>query len=115
MSSIEDTWPPSDYEAEPPEHVHAIGVIALLYARLQSIMDSLFLIRASSDWAEKYYYMLSEDKRSDAIREMFKDDALGVVEAIGNLVKYFDWCRACRNNLLHAETFIRPVSMAFLV
>ena len=66
-------------------------------------MDRLFLTKAHSDWAEKYYYMLSEDNRSEAIREMFKDDGPGVVEAIGNLVEYFDWCRACRNILLHAR------------
>jgi hypothetical protein len=105
MSSIEDTWPPPHYDTGPPEHVHAIGVIALTYARLQGGMDFLFLNRAKSEWAEKYYYMLSEDNRSGAIKEIFKDDDPDVVEAISNLVKYFEWCRACRNILLHAESF----------
>ena len=68
-------------------------------------MDRLFLNRAKSEWAEKYYYMLSEEKRSDATKEIFKSDDPGVVEAIGNIVKYFDWCRACRNILLHAESY----------
>jgi hypothetical protein len=57
---------------------------------LQSAMDRLFLDRGNSEGSEKYYYVLSEEKRSDAI---------------GNLVKYFDWCRVCRNNLLHAESY----------
>ena len=105
MSSSENTWPPPDYDVGPPEHVHAIGVIALTYAKLQGVMDRLFLDSANSEWADKYYYMLSEDKRSDAIREMFKHFDPGVVSAIDNLTKHFDWCRACRNNLLHAESY----------
>jgi hypothetical protein len=92
--TIEDTWPAPAYDNGPPKHVHAIGVIALTYATLQSAMDCLFLNRTQSEWAEKYYYGLSEDKRSDAIREIFKDDDPSVVAAIGNIVKYFDWCRA---------------------
>jgi hypothetical protein len=69
MSSIEDdTWPFPVYENGTPKHVHAIGVIALAYAKLQSGMDALFLNRTQSEWAEKYYYLLSEDNRSGASR-----------------------------------------------
>jgi hypothetical protein len=105
MPVIEDTWPRPDYDNGPPKHVHAIGVIALTYATLQGAMGRLFLNRAQSKWAEKYYYLLSEEKRSEAIKALFKDDAPSVAEAIGNIVDYFDWCRACRNNLLHAESY----------
>jgi hypothetical protein len=105
MSSSEDTWPAPDYQNGPPKHVHAIGVIALTYSTLQSAMDRLFLDRANSKWAEKYYYLLSEEKRSDAIRDIFKDEDPGVVAAIGNLVECFNWSRACRNILLHAESY----------
>ena len=105
MSSIEDTWPAPDYDNGPPKHVHAIGVIALTYSMLQSAMDRLFLNRANSKWAEKYYYLLSEEKRSDAIKDIFKDEDPGVVAAIGNLVECFNWSRACRNILLHAESY----------
>jgi hypothetical protein len=48
---------------------------------------------------------LSEDNRSCAIKDIFKDDNPGVVDAIGNIVKYFDWSRTCRNTLLHAESY----------
>jgi hypothetical protein len=105
MSSIGNTWPPRDYGIGPPEHVHAIGVIALTYGTLQGVMDGLFLDSANSEWAEKYYYVLSEDNRSRAIKDIYKHHDPGVVEATGNLVEYFDWCRACRNNLLHAESY----------
>jgi hypothetical protein len=105
MSSTGNTWPPPDFGIAHPEHVHAIGVIALTYASLQNGMDCLFLDNANSEWAKKYYYMLSEDKRSEAIKEMFKQRDPGVVSAIGNLVEYFNWCRECRNNLLHAESY----------
>ena len=105
MSAPEDTWPAPVYDNRAPKHVHAIGVVALAYATLQSGMDRLFLNRAQSEWAEKYYYLLSEDNRSGAIKEIFKDDTPDVVEAVGNIVKYFDWSRACRNSLLHAESY----------
>ena len=105
MSSIEDTWPLPNYNG-PPEHVHAIGHIALTYAALQGAMDDLFLDTADSAWAEKYYYLLSEENRSGAIKTIFEDDDPAVVEAIGNLVEYFDWGRLCRNNLLHAESHL---------
>jgi hypothetical protein len=49
MSSVEDTWPLPKYDNGPPKHVHAIGVIALAYATLQSAMDRLFLNRAMSE------------------------------------------------------------------
>ena len=47
MSSTEDTWPLPVDNTGPPKHVHAIGVIALTYARLQATMDRLFLTKAS--------------------------------------------------------------------
>lgn len=71
---IEDTWPRPVYDNGTPKHVHAIGAIALAYATLQSGMDRLFLNRAQSEWAEKYYYLLSEENRSGAIKKIFKDD-----------------------------------------
>ena len=48
---------------------------------------------------------MSEESRSGAIKKIFKDDDPAVVEAIGNLVEYFDWGKACRNNVLHAESY----------
>jgi hypothetical protein len=86
MSSIEDTWPLPVYDPGPPKHVHAIGVIALTYTTLQACMDCLFLNRAGSQWAEKYYYVLTEERRSEAIKELFKDDDPSVIEAIGNII-----------------------------
>jgi hypothetical protein len=100
---IEEAWPP--YGSGSPKHVHAIGVIALTYATLQGAIDRLFLNKAQSEWAEKFYYGLSEDKRSDEIKNIFKNDDPSVFVAIANVVKYLDWCRACRNMLLHAESY----------
>jgi hypothetical protein len=77
ISSTEDTWPLPDYDNGPPKHVHAIGVIALAYATLQNAMDHLFLNRARSEWAEKYYYLLNEEKRSDASRRYSKTEIRG--------------------------------------
>jgi hypothetical protein len=111
MSPDEDKWPLPDYHPGPSqEHLHALGVISLTYATLQHSMDDLFLVRAArkqvpSDWAQTYYYALTEDKRCQAIREIFEDTDSAVIEAIKNIVGFFDWCRECRNNLLHAESY----------
>lgn len=111
MSLGEDTWPLPDYNPGPTrQHLHALGVISLTYATLQRNMDDLFLLRAARkqippDWTETYYYALSEDRRSQAITDIFKDTDSDVTEAIKNIVDFFDWCRGCRNNLLHAESY----------
>jgi hypothetical protein len=134
MPPDEDVWALPDYHPGPSrEHLHALGVLALNYAKLQRDMDDLFLLsaerkRVPREWAETYYYALSEDKRSQAIKEMFKDapppsglrskaepgagggSGPEIAEAIGNLVSVFEWCRDCRNNLLHAESY--PVGLA---
>jgi hypothetical protein len=110
MSSVHDTWPLPLYNPGPPtEHIHALGVIALTYAKLQRSMDDLFLNKARtkqipSDWAGTYYYALSEDKRSEAIKGIYKEDEAEVFEAIENIVKYFDWCRNCRKGHQSAGT-----------
>jgi hypothetical protein len=89
MSSTGNTWPQPKYDVGPLDHVHAIGVIALAYATLQECMGDLFLNRAQSEWAEKYYHVLTEEKRSKAIKELFKDDDPNVIEAIGQHCRIF--------------------------
>jgi hypothetical protein len=77
MSLGEDTWPLPDYNPGPTrQHLHALGVLSLTYATLQRNMDDLFLLGAARkqippDWTETYYYALSEDRRSQAIKDIF--------------------------------------------
>ena len=47
----------------------------------------------------------TQDKRSQAIKDTYKDADPDVVETMNNLVCFFDWSRHCRNNLLHAESY----------
>lgn len=102
MSSVEDTWPLPKYDNGPAKQVHAIGVIALVYATLQSAMDRLFLNRAKSEWAKKYYYPLNEEKRSDAITEVFRS---GRSRGDWQHCQIFRLVKACRNILRHAESY----------
>ncbi len=103
--SDEDKWPLPDYHPGPtPKQLHALGVLSLNYAKLQGHMDALYFLKAVAG-AETRYYALSEDKRSQAIKDIYNDADPKVVEAINNLVSFFDWSRHCRNNLLHAESY----------
>jgi|HubBroStandDraft_6_1064221.scaffolds.fasta_scaffold807202_1 hypothetical protein len=105
MSPDEDTWPLPDYNPGPtPKQLHALGVLSLNYVKFQGHMDALYFLKASAG-AEAHYYGLTEDKRSSAIKDAYKDADRDVAEAINNLVSLFDWSRHCRNNLLHAESY----------
>jgi hypothetical protein len=103
--SDEDKWPLPDYHPGPTQkQLHALGVLSINFVTLQGSMDDLYFLKAAAG-AEKYYYALSEDKRSQTIKDLYKHEDPKVVDVIGNLVSFFDWSRNCRNNLLHAESY----------
>jgi hypothetical protein len=105
MSPEEDTWPLPDYQLGPtPQELHALGVLSLNYVKFHGHMDALYFLKARAG-AETHYYGLTEDKRSLAIKDVYKDADPDVAEAIDNLVCLFDWSRHCRNTLLHAESY----------
>ena len=81
-----------------PEAASALGVLSLNYVKFQGHMDALYFLKAPAG-AEAHYYGLTEDKRSSAIKDAYKDADRDVAEAINNLVSPFDWSRHCRNNL----------------
>ena len=101
------------YDNGPPKHVHAIGVIALTYATLQSGMDRLFLNRAKSEWAEKYYYLLSEDNRPTRSRRYSRTTTRSVVEAIGNIVANISIGPEPAETSSCTQRVIRPVLFLF--
>ncbi len=112
MEDSEDRWPLPNYNPGPsPKHLHALGVISILFSRFQSSVEVLFLDRAesngaSSEIARRYYFNLSEDNRIDALKIIFaseQDDALR--DLIYNLIEYYGWCQHCRNQLLHSEYY----------
>jgi hypothetical protein len=106
----EDTWPLPDYNPGPRDHVHALGVIALQFASFERSVDFLYLHRTGreklpDELVHLYYFSLSEDKRIDAIKAIFNafETDTSIKSAVFNLLEYFEWCRNCRNQLLHAE------------
>jgi hypothetical protein len=112
MAESEDTWPQPHYNPGRPKHLHALGVIAIQYASLERSVDILYLSKAlrqtlPQDLVELYYYSLNEEKRIEAVRLIFKayEEDLKVIAAIENLLEYFQWCRNCRNQILHAEQY----------
>ena len=60
------------------------------------------------DLVNLYFYTLNEERRIEAIRIIYGDYEKKhpeIMALIHNLLDYFNWCRACRNHLLHAENY----------
>jgi hypothetical protein len=116
MSSVEDAWPLPKYDNGPPKHVHAIRRDRACLRHAAKRNGPVVPEQARSEWAEKYYYLLNEEKRSDAIKEVFKNADPGVVEAIGNIVKYsIDAGPAgtsfCTQRVIHPALFLFPMAL----
>jgi hypothetical protein len=111
MADPDDNWP-QNYDPGSHLQLHALGVIAITYANFQASVDALFLDRAAkenmpAELARRYYFTLSEDKRIEAIKWIFKtcEKDERILDAISNLREYFQWCQKSRNNLLNAERY----------
>jgi hypothetical protein len=111
MPDPKDTWP-IDYRPGPSEHLHALGVIAIMFAGYQAAMDGFYISHANmlnvpEDLIHLYYFGLSEDKKAAAVKSLLQKNEgnRDVIEAIDNLCEHYEWSRHCRNNLLHAERY----------
>jgi hypothetical protein len=107
-----DNWPMPKYNAGSHYHIHALGVIAITYAQFQRSIDYLYAFhpreqKVPDELSDLYYFNLSEDHRIQATRVMFakyeKDNDVKI--AIENLLKYFQWCKHTRDQILHAEQY----------
>jgi len=112
MVESEDTWPMPEYNPGSPKHLHALGVIAIQFASLERSIDILYLNKALNqklpqDLVELYYFTINEEKRIEAVRSVFKKYEKNplVKNLVENLLEYFQWCRNCRNQILHAERY----------
>jgi hypothetical protein len=113
MVESQDTWPLPDYNPGQPKHLHAVGVIAVVFAQLERSVESLYHAEAlrkkmPDDLTNLYFYTLNEEKRIQAIRQIYNGYNKihpEIVALIGNLLDYFNWCRDCRNHILHAENY----------
>jgi hypothetical protein len=112
MTESQDTWPLPSYNPGQPKHLHAVGVIAVVFAQLERSVESFYHAEA---WRKKmpneltnlYFYSLNEEKRIDAIRQIYTGYKKHpeILALIGNLLDYFNWCRDCRNHILHSENY----------
>jgi hypothetical protein len=112
MAESEDMWPMPKYNPGQPKHLHALGVIALQFAQLERSVDSLYHAEARrkkmpDDLIDLYFYSLNEEKRIEAIRLIYAGYTAHphVIALVNNLLDYFNWCRDCRNKILHAERY----------
>jgi hypothetical protein len=113
MAESEDMWPLPEYNPGQHKHLHAVGVIAVEFAQLERSVESLYHAEAwrkkmPDDLTNLYFYTLNEEKRIEAIRQIYSGynkKHPEIVVLIGNLLEYFNWCRDCRNHILHAENY----------
>jgi hypothetical protein len=90
--------------------LHALGVIAVTFASLETSVGGLLLRvteRKNADATVPNFSGLPEKKKIRAIRRFFIENLTreDVISSIDNLLDYFDWCQHCRNQLLHAERY----------
>ena len=111
MSDSEDTWP-TNYNPGSHLHLHALGVIAVTFASFERSLDALYSCRAGqenmpTELINMYYFSLNEEKRIDAIRQVFSiyEKNAEITVLVNNILAYFLWCRNCRNQILHAERY----------
>jgi hypothetical protein len=110
MTDSQDNWPIPKFNPGSHYHIHALGVIAITYAGFQRSIDYLYAFhprqqKLPDELIDLYYFNLSEDNRIKAVADVFakyeRDD--DVKAAIENLLKYFQWCKHTRDQILRAE------------
>jgi hypothetical protein len=112
MADSDDQWPLPSYNPGARKHLHAIGVIAVTFGAFERSIDSLYFfhpqrMKLPHELTALYYFNLNEEKRVVAIRDVFKSFERDptVIEAVGNALSYFQWCRNVRNQILHSERY----------
>ena len=108
----EDTWPLPRYNPGSRDHLHALGVISITFANLQASINSLYRQRGRiagipDEQLEADYFNLTEEDRVRAtkalVRKLDKDPVF--VKAVENVLDYYNWCRDCRNVIVHSERY----------
>lgn len=108
--AVEDNWPSPTFHPGPKQHLHALGVIAITFARFEAHLYALcpsVAKRLNIEFDSKEFLKLNNKLKIKKIRAFFdehekRDD---VNTSINNLLDYFDWCQHCRDQLLHAERY----------
>lgn len=115
MPDTDDNWP-HDYSAKLRCHIHAIGVISLRFSQFEAALHDLFNRLASEtnedfDGVNQAFIKLNEEKRAKAIRKAaaeFERD-ISISAHVNNVMDYFEWCRECRNQILHSEQYPKGI------
>jgi len=108
----EDTWPLPRYNPGSRDHLHALGVISITFANLQASIDSLYRQRGwiagiPDEQLEADYFNLTEEDRVRATKALVRklDKDLVFVKAVENVLDFYNWCRDCRNIIVHSERY----------
>jgi hypothetical protein len=114
--ATESEWPLPKYNPGQADHLHAIGVIAVTFTSLQASIEGLYQTASMKQNIPPALYgflfsNLNEEKQIVAIRTIFGEQRYEavIVYAVNNLLDFFNWCRDCRNQILHAEVY--PVGL----
>jgi hypothetical protein len=107
-----DTWPLPAYNPGSRDHLHALGVISIMFAGLQASVDSLYSRYASIAGhslaqIETDYFAHSEEDRVKIAKALVRrlDEDKDFISAFENAFDFFNWCRRARNIILHSERY----------
>jgi len=108
--SDHDIWPLPDFNPGPHEHLHAIGVISITFASFEQDLPDLWKYFADN---RNIHEKLNARNDKDAIAEfkkLFRKHLTrsDVLDAVINLIDYFDWCQVTRNQILHSARYPKP-------
>jgi hypothetical protein len=112
MTPPVDKWPDPQYHVGPAKHLHALGVISMVFNALERGMADLYRHHMSIqkfpvELVDLYYFGLDEQRRLRALKTVFKkyEKDFEVRQLVENFIDYFDWCWQSRNQLLHSEFY----------
>lgn len=110
MDEPQDTWPLPLYNPGAVKQLHALGVIANNYCEFEDRLIALAfhhldIRKIERKTSEAFFFELTESKRLDFTKMIFalNEKDSDVLHCIERLVKYFEWAKETRNNLVHAR------------
>jgi hypothetical protein len=110
MANPNDTWPEPEYHVGPDKHLHAIGVISMVFNGLEQAIARLYrhhliIQKVPTELIDLHYFGLDESRRIRALKSVFKkyEKNRTVIDIVESIIKYFDWCCESRNKILHSE------------
>jgi hypothetical protein len=110
MADPKNAWPKPAYDAGPAQHLHALGVVSIVYNTFEFALFDVFahhlrIREIANPTIEHLYWGVADNQRTAAIEKIFatheKDEF--VIKTVSKLIDLFSWCYETRNKILHSR------------